>query len=309
MYKSILVPLDGSTFGEHALPLARGIVHRTGARLQLVHVHEPVIVRYEESMEVFDDKLEVQNREHEQTYLDEVVKRLAMDPNIPVTTAVLDGLAAVTETLLNQIKNTNIDLVVMSTHGYGALARFWLGSVADRLVRQTEVPILLVRPEQDTAPDLAGEKVFRHILIPLDGSDLAEQVLEYVRVLGKTMQADYTLLRVIELMLPVGYSPEYSIPIDPQLINLLQIDAQTYLDKITDRLRAQSLQVQTKIVFNHQPAVAILEEASRQGMDLIAMATHGRGGLTRFLIGSVADKVLRGASMPVLLYCPREQPL
>jgi nucleotide-binding universal stress UspA family protein len=304
MYKSILVPLDGSAFGEHALPIARSIASRSGAAFQLVRVHEPVVVDYANGVEVFDDKLEARNREQEKAYLDEIVERLALSPNVSVTTKILDKLGAIAETLLSQIKDTNVDLVVMATHGHGALARFWLGSVADKLVRQAETPILLVRPQEGT-PDLIQEKAFKHILIPLDGSDLAEQVLEYAIALGKMTQADYTLLRIVELMLPVNYTPDYATVVDQQLLDILQVDAQTYLDKMADRLRAQSLQVQTRIVFNHQPAIAVLEEASKHGTDLITMATHGQGGLTRLLVGSTADKVIRGATIPVLVYRPQ----
>jgi nucleotide-binding universal stress UspA family protein len=174
----------------------------------------------------------------------------------------------------------------------------------------------LIRPPEGTeaVPDLVHEQAFQHVLIPLDGSALSEQILEQVIALGKLMQANYTLLRVIELMLPANYSPEYSAEVDHELLELLRIDAQTYLEGVAERLGAQvgvhgrmPLQVQTRIVFNHQPSVAILEEAGKHGIDLIAMETHGQGGLTRLLVGSVADKILRGASAPVLLHRPHNE--
>ncbi len=308
MYRSILVPLDGSTFAEYALPVARSIARRAGATLQLALVHVPVPARYVESMVIFDKELEARNREHEQAYLDEVIKRLATDLEVPVTSVLLDGeIGKISEVLNDHVMATGADLIVMSTHGRGALSRFWLGSVADKLVRQGLVPILLVRPleEKKEGPDLAHEPVFQHVLIPLDGSALSEQILEPAVALGKLMQADYTLLRVLEPWMPIGYPPtEYSIRLDHQLQEQLQREAEEYLEGVAGRLRAQSLQVQVRVVFSRFTSTAILEEAGKQGIDLIAMETHGWGGLTRLLIGSVADKVLRGASVPILLQRP-----
>ncbi|HWP48446.1 MAG TPA: universal stress protein [Candidatus Limnocylindrales bacterium] len=309
MYRSILVPLDGSTFAEHALPIARSIAHRAGATLHLVSVHMPVAIGYVDDLATLDDRLEAENKAHERAYLDEVIKRLAMDPKVPVTSTLVEGwVGRVAEVLRDYVMAKNIDLVVMTTHGRGALSRFWLGSVADELVRQAPVPILLVRPrEGEETPDISRDQIFQHILIPLDGSTLSEKILEPAITLGRLTQADYTLLRVIELMLPANFSPEYSVGVDQQLLELLQVDARHYLEEVAERLRGRMLQVQTKIVFNYQPALAILEEAEKQGSDLIAMETHGHGGLTRLLVGSVADKVLRSAPVPVLLHRPRDK--
>jgi len=309
MYKSILVPLDGSPFAEHALPIARSLAGRQGATLHLVCVHVPVAIGYVEDLATLDDQLEAENKAQEREYLDEVTHRLAMAPKVPVLSTLVEGWAGrIAEVLQDYVTAQGIDLVVMTTHGRGALSRFWLGSVADELVRRGPVPILLVRPpEGEGPPEICQDQIFRHILIPLDGSALSEKILEPAIALGQRMQADYTLLQVIELMLPVNFSPEDAGGVDQQLLELLQVDARHYLEGVAERMRGQGLQVQSRIVFNHQPAVAILEEAGKQGIDLIAMETHGHGGLTRLLVGSVADKVLRSASVPVLLHRPHEE--
>jgi nucleotide-binding universal stress UspA family protein len=304
MYRSILVPLDGSTSAEHALPIAASIARRAGAELQLVHVHVPK-AEYVDGKMVFNEVLDAQLREHQHRYLEEITKKI--HPGFPVTRILLEGqVGQIAECLDNHIKTTQIDLVVMATHGRGTLARLWLGSVADKFVRQVEIPIVLIRP-QETKPDLTQEPVFRHILIPLDGSALAEQILKYALALGKLMQSDYTLFHVMEPWIPVSYRPdEYST----EFQQLRTQKAQAYLNSIVKRLRtegngiAETVQVRTKITINHYPAVAILEEANQHKIDLIAMETHGHGGLIRLLIGSVADKVLRGTSIPILLHRP-----
>jgi nucleotide-binding universal stress UspA family protein len=200
----------------------------------------------------------------------------------------------------------------MATRGRGPLGRFWLGSVADRLVRQASIPIVLVQPK-DVAPDLVIEPMIRRVLIPLDGSELAEQILEPALALGQAIPAEYTLLRVVKQMTPASYDPankRVSGLRESHMKQLQELDrqhwteAQEYLERAAERLRARSLTVQTRVVAHEQPAAAILDDAQQHPVDLIALATHGRGGLKRLLLGSVADKVLRGATIPVLVYRP-----
>jgi nucleotide-binding universal stress UspA family protein len=200
----------------------------------------------------------------------------------------------------------------MTTQGRGPVARFWLGSVADALVRQSTIPILFVRPAESEA-DLAQEPAFRRVLIPLDGSQLAEQILEPATALAAATKAEVTLLRVVQQLSPASYDPESSriSGIRPALLKQLQdVDrqertrAEEYLDQLAERLRSRSLIVHTRVVSHLRPATAILDDASTNGVDLIALATHGRGGLKRLLVGSVADKVLRGATTAVLMYRP-----
>jgi nucleotide-binding universal stress UspA family protein len=310
MYRSLLVPLDGSDFGEHALPLALGLARRLGAALQVVRVYVPPWGVYAELGGHYDETVDRALRERDREYLDAVVKRLATIADIPLSSALLDGPVA--DMIDRHAAATGADLLVMTTHGRGPLARFWLGSVADALVRQGSIPVLVVRP-QEAAPDLAQEPVVRRVLIPLDGSALAEQVLEPALALGAATQAEYTLLRVVQPMIPGGHIPasaKVSGLREPLLKQLQALhrqestEAQEYLERIAERLRARALTVQTRVVSQERPATAILEDASAHGADLIALATHGRGGLKRLLLGSVADKVLRGGATPVLVYRP-----
>jgi nucleotide-binding universal stress UspA family protein len=291
MYRSVLVPLDGSAFAEHALPLALSIARRAGATLHLVQVH--VLYPLQEpacGWLPFNPTLDVEVKEQERAYLAGVVKRLAAGSAVPVTSTLTDGL--IVDGILEQVRAQKADLIVMTTHGQGPLTRLWLGSTADALIRLAPSPVLLARP-QEGAPDLAREPDLAHVLIPLDGSELAEQVLPRVVALGRLRQAEYTLLRVIE-------SPVQSRRLPTQAL----AEAQAYLDPVGARLRAEGLIVQTRAVFGRPVASALLEEARQEVTDLIALATHGRGGFKRLLLGSVADKVLRGATVPVLIYRP-----
>jgi nucleotide-binding universal stress UspA family protein len=306
MYRSLLVPLDGSTFGEQALPFALSIARRAGAAVQLVHVHVPLASLYFESMPTFDSALDARTREQENAYLETMVKHLAGISTVPVTAKLLEGPVA--DAVHEHALATSTDLVVLTTHGRGRLSRFWLGSVADELVRRLPMPLFLLRP-QETPPALATEPVLRQMLIPLDGSAFAEQILAPATVLGRLMQVEYTLLRVVQPAMLVGYDPSgfgLGGMATPSL-EQAQREAATYLAGVAERLRGQSLQVQTCVTISPHPAVAILDAAREGKVGLIALETHGHRGLTRMVLGSIADKLLRGAVTPVLIHRPVTQ--
>ncbi len=310
VYHSILVPLDGSPFAEHALPCACEIARRVSATLHLVHIHTlsttPI---YIEGYPVIDENLASLSREHERMYLEQVKARLTeIHSEIEIIVEVLDRSL---ENIVNEsvgaflaahLIEQQVDLVVMTTHGHGGLVRFWLGSVADSLVRLTSVPILLVRPTE-TPPDFAHPPLFQQVLVPLDGSALSEQILEPTLALGALLPTEYMLLRIVE-PLYVDYNLiTHTDTLDKEAIQA----AQSYLDTLAQRLRSKNLAVSTQVMLAQNPAVVILEQAQRRADTLIAMATHGRSGVRRLLIGSIADKVLRGAETAVLVYRPQEE--
>lgn len=309
MYRSILVPLDGSAAAEQALPTALSLARRFEAALKLVHVHAPVWGAYGEGG-LYDAIVDRQLREEMQAYLDGVIQRISEVTTVSVSSVLLDGLVA--GAINRHAAESGADLVVMTTHGRGPVARFWLGSVTDALVRQSTIPMLFVRPGESEV-DLTYDPVFGRMLVALDGSQLAEQILEPAAALAGATKAEVTLLRVVQqwtLDSNVLHSRRMS-GIRPALLTQLQeVDrqewqrAEDYLNRLTERLRQRSLNVQTRVISHVRPATAILDDASAHGVDLIALATHGRGGLKRLLVGSVADKVLRGATTPVLVYRP-----
>jgi nucleotide-binding universal stress UspA family protein len=297
MFLSLLVPLDRSSLAEQALPLALSIARRAHARLDLVQVHaldgiEDRHAGWTPFAPAVDDKC----KQQEQLYLDATATWLTSVSPVSASTAVLPGLAVipavVADNIVEHARVSKADLIVMTTHGRGALGRMALGSVADALIRRADMPVLLVRPS-DKAPAIVPEPVLDDILVPLDGSTLAEQVLAPVLDLARLMEARCTLLRVIE-----SRSSSDNVGLSERA------PAEAYLERVARRLREQGLEVRTLIVVARHAAQAILQEALRQGNNLIALATHGRGGLKRLLMGSVADKLLREATTPILVYHP-----
>jgi nucleotide-binding universal stress UspA family protein len=316
MYRSILVPLDGSSFGEQALPLALSIARRAGASIEVAHVHETLAPIFSRPLPGLEGAWDNEIRANRSAYLGGVVKRLMSQPKVRIVPAFLEG--AVVDAILARVASQKIDLIVMTTHGHGAVARFWLGSVADELVRHSPVPILLVRPQEAKAASaVQKEPILRKFLISLDGSPLSESILEKAVPLARFMEAELFLIRVIQPIVigNIGIPEPTSVAMAPSVMEKLetwhqerQQEATVYLEKVAATLRSSSLTVRTKVVSHEQPAMAILDEARTQGADLIAIETHGRSGLSRFFLGSIADKVIRGSSIPVLIHRATDEP-
>jgi nucleotide-binding universal stress UspA family protein len=296
MFRSILVPLDGSRFGEHALPYAVGVARRTGARIQVVHKHVPPAPIHPDGVLAREKKVPEDTRPRERAYLDEVAVRLQA-AGVEASTALVEGPTV--EALCEHAAGSGADLAVMTTHGRGPLSRFWMGSVADALMRRLTVPLLLVRPSEDEGPSLAEPPALRRVLVPLDGSEESEAVLGPAADLGAD---DFTLLRVVEPLPMFGMEvPLYPVQADAALSAQLTDAAHDYLAGVAGRLRGRGPAVRTRMVVYSSAAGAILDE-SAGGFDLVALETHGRGGLARLVLGSVADKVVRGAAIPVLVH-------
>lgn len=308
MFHTILVPLDGSEFGDYAVPTARAIAERAGAALHLALVHVPVYSAYVEGTAIIDPELDQASRANDHAYLQAVQQRLSADGGPTTTVTVLDGPVA--ETLAGYATQINADLVVMTTHGRGGLARFWLGSVADGLVRHSTVPVLLIRPDDaSTAAAQTQPRAIKRMLVALDGSPLAEDMLASAMALGSVFDVDYTFIQVVDAIV-VTSSPMMMDHGQREYAVLRQREAQArrYLETVAAPLRAEGYRIATEALVDPQPALAILRAARAQGSDVIALATHGYGGARRLLLGSVADKVLRGADRPVLVYRPQPAP-
>ena len=313
MFRSLLVPLDGSPFAEHALPLALSIARRAGAELQLVYVHTSPEADYPGHHFLNEESWVSEWKTRHGVYLDDIAQRLRAAGARAVTPLVLQGdHGDVAGIIGKHAIAAGTGLVVMTTHARGTMERLWLGSVADQLIRETARPLLLVRPTEGPA-DLSADKYLKHILIPLDGTPLAEQILEPAIALGEGMGPEYTLLRVNRPVAPIHYPPEGAMAaplptgMSQQLARVeteVRLKAEEYLDEVAQRLRGRLLRVRTKIVEEAQPALAVMETAQQLPADLIAMQTHGRRGLARLVLGSVADKVLRGSAVPLLLQRP-----
>ena len=296
VYHRIMVPLDGSRFAESVLPIALAISRRTGAPLHFVMVQEPI-------PSFAYDEWEARSREWSEGYLENAVARAAERTEADVTSVLLTGRVA--ESLEDEAEARQVDLVVMATHGRGMLSRAWLGSVTASFVHHTDLPVLLVRPDESEEVDLSADWTPEKVLVPLDGSDLSERAMDHAVELGSLFMAAYHLVRVVPYPMDIAssYLP-HTVQMNQGLVEEAKAVAIDYLEGRAAALRERDLQVTTGVMVDAQPGHGILKEAEAEGCDFIAMATHGRSGLTRAILGSASDKVLRGTHVPLLLHRP-----
>jgi nucleotide-binding universal stress UspA family protein len=302
-FRSILVPVDGSSLAERAIPFAVEIAKRTGAKMRVALVHQeipdvPVLASPETYV---DARLKMQNSEDD--YLRALTEHLTTQLGRRVSSAALKGPAAAT--LVEYARDSDADLVVMTTHGRGGIQRAWLGSVADQMIRNLAVPVLALRASE--ANSVESPASVSDILVPLDGSSLAEVALQPAVLIARLWAAKISLVRIVQPVL-IGTDP--ALPIastyDEQLTRLECVAAQGYLDGIANRLRNQGVEASTSVMLGGPTVETILRLAESGAVSLIALSTHGRGGMSRLVLGSVADQLIRDANVPVLVLRPDE---
>jgi nucleotide-binding universal stress UspA family protein len=301
MFGEIIVPVDGSTFGELALPRALGIACKSGGEVRLVTVITPLPSSQgsHEDHALESERLDLA-RERAGIYLADLQKRVILSGcDVPTSGHVETG--PVVGALDAHARAADADLLVMTTHGWGPLRRAWLGSVADGLLRRTPCPILAVRPGEREELKLE-EVTFRHILLTLDGSPESREIIPYARGLAQLSGAQITLLRVIPPHFPLSSPFTSHTSHEFQGPEQEEAAARAALEGEADGLRGEGFSVQASTVSGVHAPDGILEYAERNRVDVVAMATHGRGGVARLILGSVADKVIRGGNIPVLLH-------
>jgi len=303
MGRKILLPLDGSSFAEAAAPYAVSIAEKSEAEITLALVHPSLPAVTESS----HPELIEWARRGEQGYLDDAAKRLFEGTDIVVTKTLLTGDPPAA--LVKHAADQRVDLVVMSTKGWGPANRLWIGSVADRLVRELTLPLLLIRPKAEggKAPRAAADAVIRRILLPLDQSRFSEGVLEGAAMLAEIFSATVIPLHVVHR--PPEIERLHGTPLSEDMRAAVSLEteaAATYLRNIASDLRVRGVEVDTpEVVRGGDVASTILDQVDRLEADAIAIATHGEKGIRLLALGSVTDKVIRGASVPVLVCRPQ----
>jgi len=290
MVERILLPLDGSPFGERALPYALRLASATGARLILMHGHAPLVIAKEPDFDVQafarrlrDGQVVVPYTATAGIEIEAVTHDVYMDK-------VADGIC---ETIVAQ----GADLVVMSTHGHGGLGRWLYGSVADQVIRQSPVPLVLVPV---TCDHIWERSAALRIMVPLDGSTFAEEVLDPVGKLASALKAELLLVGAAG---PLEYGYADGVPFTRSGFDAALKETNEYLEGVAARLRAAGQRV-TVDAQTGQAGPVIDGIARRRHVDLIAMATHGRSGMARAALGSVATEMLHRSTVPLLLWHP-----
>jgi nucleotide-binding universal stress UspA family protein len=296
----IMVPTVGSEMEEEAINVATKLSDIPGSELKLVRVYSAPMVYTGPDTIDYPASAIASEREWAHSQLDAIAANCASETRASVSTAFEEGRAP---DALNWFARSNrVSLIVMSSHCRGGFARVALGSVTDSLIRSTNIPVLVVKPSASYR-STGVSRPFRRILVPLDGSTLAEEIIPNVIDFARRNDSAVILSHVL---VPTNY-PQKKIP-DPRLPwweDDVQA-AQAYLGEQAERVRREGVPATVDIIIGETVAEGITRSASRLKADLIAIATRGRGGMSRLVRGSVADKVVRTARVSLLVVHPRE---
>jgi nucleotide-binding universal stress UspA family protein len=302
MFKRLLVPLDGSKLAEAALPVAASLAQGLQVSVTLLH-----IVEKDPPRAVHGDA-HLTNPDEALAYLEEVARR-AFAPGIVVERHVHTAqVGDVARSIVDHGQELAPELVVMCTHGRGGLRGLLVGSIAQQVVGQGAIPVLLIPAAASWRP---GSFVCRRLLVALEGSSAHDEALQPAAELARALQATLHLLVVVPTLSTLAWDQAAPGKLAPGTMStLLELEAQRAEDHIRqheEALRAQGVQV-TVEVRRGDPSAAIVKAARRAEADLIVMGTHGRRGVDAIWAGSVTPKVSARSHLPLLLV-PIPEPL
>ncbi len=305
-FRNILVPLDGSELAEKALEPANQIAMAMAqygneprpVRLTLLRVLSPMALLAADPY-LYDEMMRMSSDEA-QAYLNQVASTMTAN-GVVIETKIVNGSSA--EAIVQYAEGAGIDLIVMSSHGRTGSRRWVYGSVAEKVMHHAPCATAIIRAHVEVS-------MFqnRKILVPLDGSELAERALGPALALARAVNSNVYLLRVVaagepmaESMRPTGEQVEAALTATDLEEKGV---AEAYLQSVFSRFE------NTRLFFDVQTtsgdvADTIVTYADDNHIDLIVISSHGRSGLGRWLHGSVAEKVLRGATCATLIV--REQ--
>jgi nucleotide-binding universal stress UspA family protein len=296
MYDDILIPTDGSDSAERAARHGVVLAEAYGATVHALSVVDERdldggLVDDGSALEEGIDAAERDARRAVETVADLAAETVDGYDAGDVTTRVEVGVPS--EAILAYVTDPGVDLVVMGTHGRTGIERFVIGSVAEKVVRRAEVPVLTVRAS-DAAPHWPP---IERVLVPTDGSESSFAALPHALDVAERFDATVEALYVVDertksSLYNVGTALE-------DVVGGLQAAAQTATEHIADRARDRGLDVETSVI-EGLPSSGICTHAEESGADVVVVSTHGRTGLAHYLLGSVAERVVRNSTVPVL---------
>ena len=292
MLKKILVPLDGSEIGELALVYAKELAIAVDCEVQMACATQ---------------------RQDEPTlrmcglYLEKVAERLLTqvkraNPKSDVKTVIVDGEPA--DAVVEYTEKEGIDLLIMTSHGGSGIMPWTMGSTANKIIQKCQVPILMVRATHAILKR-RPVKVFKTILLPLDGSPFGEAALQLTKTIASAVGSKIILLFIVETVQHIHTigGPDH-FAYSEQQIELMKKAALKYMEGAKEQFGDRPVQI---IVRTGDPAHEIIKVSKEENVSLVAMSSHGKSGMTRWMLGSISEKVLHAGKTPILLVRPKKE--
>lgn len=296
MFTEILIPLDGSKTAEKVLPYARFMAEAFSIPIELLGIIDVAAMASHVASESAKrlDTIIAEGERSGRLYLEKIAGEF---PGLTVKMTIERGRPA--ETIIEKAAANTGTLITMATHGRSGIKRWLLGSVAEKVLRGTVNALLLVRAEGRA--ELKQKPVVQSVTVPLDGSQLAASVLPTVTTIAKSMNLEIVLFRAYELPASAYYGSEDYLPNYEELKDNLRKEVQSYLGKEIETLKSQGVEKVSFFVTEGSGPDEIISYTRKRPDTLIAMCTHGRSGMKRWVLGSVTEKVVRHSVDPVLV--------
>ena len=296
MYTKILVPLDGSAVAEQVLPYVRTLAGGLKIPVELMGVVD---------IAELDSHISAEKGRYLDTLIEdsvrcsgEYLKGVAQTfPRASVSFAVEEGRAA--EVIIAKAVADKATLITMATHGRSGINRWLLGSVAEKVLRGSTNPLLLVRAKAEAKAE--GEATLKSIVVPLDGSEVAESVLPAVLEMAKKLNIEIVLFRAFNVPYSVFGGVRDHIAIVDELLGGIKAEAHDYLEKQTEELKKQGANKVSYVLKQGTSADQIISLGRKTPDNLIAMCTHGWSGVKGWVLGSITETVVRHSGDPVLI--------
>lgn len=295
MYTRILVPLDGSATAEAVLPYVEAFAAGFKTSVELMSVVDiGAMTTHLEADKVHRlDTVIATEEKNSASYLENVAKIFS---RFPTECRIVRGHPA--EAILETTSNDRDTLIAMATHGRSGAKRWLLGSVAEKVLRGTTNPLFLVRA---AVAKESPQRIINSIVVPLDGSSLAEQMLPTVSFWAQALDVEVTLIRAFEFPASAYYGSENYLPDYNAFREEARKEAADYLKEKANALIGEGVRTVSTRTIEGPAADEIIGYAQTEPRAVIAMSTHGRSGMRRWILGSVTEKVVRHGDDPVLV--------
>ncbi len=294
MVTRILIPLDGSDYSAQVLGVVTPLARSLKASVHLLHIADTTVIPLdlESGAEPYLARLIAEDVQHAQKYLPVVQKQL-QDKGIETSFSAIEGEPV--ESILSVAADQHCDLIAMATHGRSGIARLVIGSVTEKVLNRSTVPLLLYRPKEG-AP--TAEEPIRTVCLSLDGTELSEQSLPLAQDLAARLGVPMVVARVAPTYLQVFDATDPVLITDA--LEAMEREAQGYLKGIEERVSKTGTKVETRFIKGYAaPELVALSNSLPDS--LVVMTSHGRSGIGRFVLGSVTDEIIRTSSRPVLV--------
>src|SRR5262245_13186732 len=296
MYSKILIPLDGSRTAEKVLPYARYLARKFRIPVELLAVIDIAEIATHMAAEKarFLDAMIEEGVKYSTSYLRGVATTF---PNTEVKCEVERGKAD--EVIIERGTADTKMLIAMATHGRSGLNRFLLGSVAEKVLRGSSSPLLLVRAAEEGKAE--GETRIDSVIVPLDGSELAERVIAPVVEISKALDIEVVLFRTYSIPYNTYAGDDAFMVNNDKLIAGLRDETDEYLEKKVAEIKKLGVAKVSAVSKEGLAGDEIIAVGKKTPDNLIAMGSHGRSGVRRFVLGSVTETVVRHSNEPVLV--------